>query len=73
MGGEDGRKVCSKIKETHKDIAIILMSASRLTLEHFENHCADGIISKPFDINDLTSKVNEVLSLHKTTNLKTQA
>lgn len=63
LGKEDGRIICKELKEsTYKNIPIILYSASRLMLDHFEEYHADDRLEKPFDIFLLQDKVEQIVS-----------
>ena len=53
LQGEDGRDVCRKIKsEDGKTCPVILFSANYPALEGSQNICADGILHKPFDLQE---------------------
>ena len=66
LSGEDGRVLCKEIKEKSAgNIAIILTSASPELLDDYKECKADGIIEKPFDIEELTKKVTEVLNKYQ--------
>lgn len=62
IGTDDGRDLCQKIKmsEELNHLRIILMSGD----DSEENHLsiADGFLSKPFDFNELLTKVNTAVS-----------
>ncbi len=59
MSGVDGRDICLHLKSQAKtrDIPIILISANRDTAEISAQVGADDYVCKPFDIDDLLSKV----------------
>ncbi len=65
LSGIDGLDVCQKLKSssfTHH-IPIILFSAfPRFAESAINDYGADGFIEKPFEVNDLISKVHEILS-----------
>ena len=53
LQGEDGRDVCKKIKkEDGKACPVILFSANYPALEGAQNMCADGILHKPFELQE---------------------
>jgi CheY-like chemotaxis protein len=63
MAGLDGRDVFTKLKKTDrtKDIPVIFISANSRLAEITAEHHADGFIAKPFEMNQLFEKVQEVL------------
>jgi CheY-like chemotaxis protein len=69
MSGLDGRDVFARLKETDrtKHIPVIFISANSRLAEITAEHNADGFIAKPFEMNQLFEKVQEVL-LQKTGN-----
>jgi ligand-binding sensor domain-containing protein/signal transduction histidine kinase/DNA-binding response OmpR family regulator len=69
MPGMDGNELCRKIKRDEKTshipvIMITALSSKEHTLEGLSNG-ADDFISKPFDLNVLQSKIENILSLRK--------
>ena len=62
---ENGREICKTLKNnpSTKNIPIILMSASDKSLENFRECGADDVLSKPFDLMDIISKIKDVLNL----------
>lgn len=69
MSGLDGRDVFARLKEADrtKNIPVIFISANSRLAEIAAEHNADGFIAKPFEMNQLFEKVQEVL-LQKTGN-----
>jgi DNA-binding response OmpR family regulator len=65
LQGENGRDICKKIKQTHKDIYIILISANQKLLANYEECQADDVMEKPFNIEDILSKVKRLLYKEK--------
>jgi len=62
----DGRELCKEIKEKHNPgIPIILLSASPQLLKNFEECYADDVIEKPFDLNNVLEKINDVLKKYQ--------
>lgn len=61
LGNESGRELCKEIKRFNKTVPIILMSANASNLADYEICEADDVIEKPFDINSLLNKVNQLL------------
>ena len=63
LGNVDGRELCKDVKaklETH-DIPVIMISASHnLTLN--QKGSPDDFLAKPFDLNDLLSKIQTQLA-----------
>lgn len=64
MSGLDGRDVARMIKgnEKTKSIPIIMMSADTKIEEKVKQAQADDYIKKPFDIDDLITKINSWLN-----------
>ena len=63
MHGMDGRQLClelRKIIET-KYLYIILFSSSPTALENHSQYGADGSLEKPFGLNNLVEKIENVL------------
>lgn len=60
LGNYDGRELCKALKakkETH-NIPVILISANQNLSDRFlPDNAPDDFLAKPFDINDLLSKV----------------
>ncbi|HVA96711.1 MAG TPA: response regulator [Candidatus Acidoferrales bacterium] len=63
MSGVDGRDICRTVKATAatKDIPVILISASVDLANIVKDSGADDYLSKPFEMQDLISKVNKYL------------
>ncbi len=59
MSGQDGREICRKLKQNNQTqhIPIIMISANRDTEVMSQDCGADGYIAKPFEIDELLSKV----------------
>ena len=62
MSGEDGRDICKKLKqiEATKNIPVIMVSASKDIKESAMAAGADDFLSKPFEMNDLLSKIRSL-------------
>ncbi|RZL50169.1 MAG: response regulator [Pedobacter sp.] len=60
----NGMDVCNKIKanDLTKDIPVLLMSANTNVSYISKKSLADDFIAKPFDIDDLISRVYKLLS-----------
>lgn len=60
LSEEDGREICKQLKnnETTKNIPVIIMSASRGLENTALESGANAFISKPFDIDDVVTKLN---------------
>lgn len=67
LDGIDGRVICSELKESslYKNICIILFSASSEKLQDYNNCNADGILEKPFDIQNLLYVLESCLKSRK--------
>jgi len=69
VNGIDGRELCKEIRlnNQHKHIPIILASTNPKMLEEYNGCDADGTIEKPFAINYVIQKIEELLpEAHKT-------
>lgn len=63
MSGSDGRELCKKLKadEKTKHIPVILISASNDLQKSAEIAGADDFLAKPFEIDNLLSKIENCL------------
>jgi DNA-binding response OmpR family regulator len=61
MAGEDGRDICKQLKgqEATRHLPIILFSAHKDIQQIAQEVGADDFLLKPFDIDDLLSKVRQ--------------
>ena len=59
ISGNDGRTICKKLKsqEETKHIPIIMFSAHPSAEATIAEYGANDFIAKPFDVNDLMSKI----------------
>jgi DNA-binding response OmpR family regulator len=64
MGNFDGRKTCAEIKESPdtSHIKIILNSAFTDAKYFYQKYHADDFILKPYDVEDLVSRIRKLLS-----------
>lgn len=64
MSGEDGRDICKKLKqiELTKNIPVIMVSASKDIKESALQAGADDFLAKPFEMNELLSKIKKLTS-----------
>ena len=64
ISGNDGRTLCKQLKSQNetKSIPIIMFSAHPSAAASIKEYGADDFIAKPFDVNDLLSKVKNQLS-----------
>ena len=62
MSGEDGRDICKKLKQEDatKDIPVIMISASKDIKESAMAAGADDFLAKPFEMNELLSKIKNL-------------
>jgi DNA-binding response OmpR family regulator len=63
LAGEDGRKICQTLKSDSltATLPVILISASRDLSETAASVAADDFIEKPFDMDDVITKVKRLL------------
>lgn len=63
MSGQDGRDICRYLKKNPltKHIPIIMISASRDVMKSAHDANADDFIAKPFEIDELLSKINKYI------------
>jgi len=65
----NGIDLCKEIRATNgiKDVPIIIMSAHAQADIILNQDCVDDFISKPFDLNDILSKIQKqiILQYHK--------
>lgn len=63
MAGVDGRDICKSVKMTEatKDIPVVMISASGDLIKTVKSFGADDYLAKPFEMQDLLSKVNKYL------------
>ncbi|MBA3788921.1 response regulator transcription factor [Patescibacteria group bacterium] len=61
MSGQDGKKICKKLKanKSTKHIPIVMISASRDVEDSARAAGADAFMTKPFEMNDLLARVKE--------------
>lgn len=61
LGGDDGREVCSNLKKTEdtKSIPIILFSAHYDLVNNIASCKADGLVTKPFEAQQLLSVIRQ--------------
>lgn len=62
MSGEDGRDICKRLKQAPltKNIPVIMVSASRDIEESAIEAGADDFLAKPFEMNDLLKKIENL-------------
>ncbi len=64
LNGEDGREICKQLRENVKTnkLCIIIISANPYAMKDFKTFGADGYIEKPFELEDLLSKIEEMIT-----------
>ncbi len=64
ISGNDGRVLCKQLKtqDDTQQIPIIMFSAHPSAASTIHEYGANDFIAKPFDVNDLLTKVNKHLS-----------
>lgn len=71
LKGMDGMDVCKKLKSTSstRHIPIIMFSSfPNIAESAIDEFGADEFIAKPFEMNDMISKIREVLSVRRLAN-----
>jgi len=68
MSGVDGRDVCRKLKEHEqtRHIPVLMISASKNVAGSVMEVGADGFLPKPFDMDQLINKIEELLATDST-------
>lgn len=68
LGECDGRDLCANLKnnKSYAGTPVILYSAGNITAESVKKSKADDFLSKPFDISQLISRINNYLPAKKT-------
>lgn len=62
LSGNDGRVICKKIKEINSMLPIIMMSAHPAAKDTVPLCGADDFVPKPFEIDNLLTKVKSLLN-----------
>jgi DNA-binding response OmpR family regulator len=62
LGPHDGREICREIRQIHKRVGIILLSANAALLEDIDECDPEEIVEKPFSNEDLLKKIRKVLA-----------
>ena len=67
ISGYDGRIICKQLKanDETRHIPVIMFSAHPGAAATISDYGADDFISKPFDVNNLISKVNKQLEMNQ--------
>jgi DNA-binding response OmpR family regulator len=67
MSGQDGREICRQLKKGTKthNIPVLMISASKDIRQSALDAGADDFLAKPFEMNDLLHKVDELLHLRQ--------
>ena len=64
MPGKDGIELLKKIRETHGELPVIIMTAygeKGVLIDAIRNRC-DGFIEKPFNVDQLINEIERVMS-----------
>lgn len=66
LGNSDGRDICKDLKSKNKtkDIPVILFSANHNMGDTISESKADGFIEKPFEMEDLVTKLKSYCNLN---------
>jgi DNA-binding response OmpR family regulator len=69
MSGCDGRAICKELKaqESTRELPVLMISASKDVERSAIEAGADGFLAKPFDMNELISKIKCLLDAQKAT------
>lgn len=64
MSGVDGRDICRKLKDNAQtcSVPVLMISASKDIASSALEAGANGFVAKPFDMQQLISKIEELLS-----------
>lgn len=64
LSGADGRNICQQLKKQKgtKHIPVIMISANPEAADNMHLYGADDFIHKPFEINDLLSRINSLFA-----------
>lgn len=62
IAGHDGREIFTRLRQQHqtKDIPVIFMSANSRLKEIAREYAVDDFIEKPFEIQDMLTKINQL-------------
>jgi two-component system, OmpR family, response regulator VicR len=65
ISDQDGREFCTQIKTSPEtmDTRVIMMSGSDMSVGILNNINADDFMQKPFDYNDLLSRINNQMTM----------
>lgn len=68
ISGYDGRVICKQLKsnDATRSIPVIMFSAHPGAAATISDYGADDFIAKPFDVNNLLSKINNQLEMSNT-------
>ena len=61
IGKYNGKELCLEIRAVNKTVPIILMSANPSLLTDYEECEANDMLEKPFNIDTLISKINNLI------------
>jgi DNA-binding response OmpR family regulator len=67
MSGYDGREIFTRLQQQEhtKDIPVVFMSANSRLQEIAAEYAVDDYIEKPFDMNAMLNKIEELLARNK--------
>lgn len=67
LSPEDGREICKELRRDRetKYLCILMFSASEKALENYKEYGADGIITKPFGLQNIIEKIESALETCK--------
>lgn len=63
LNGEDGREICKQLRDNINTtkVRIVIISANPYAIKEYKTFGADGFIEKPFELEDLTEKIEGIL------------
>ncbi len=66
MSGQDGREICRQLKKdlSLKHIPVLMISASKDIGQSALDAGADDFLAKPFEMDDLLGKIDQLISKH---------
>jgi DNA-binding response OmpR family regulator len=67
-GDEDGFAVASRVRQTHRNIDVILTSGISGAVQQCHELCEDGPLTKPYEPKDVEARIKILLERRRTSN-----